>query len=45
MSPKKVTKKTPKTAVKQKQNFKFIKGCKELVNDPFNLNKYGSFFS
>ena len=36
MSPKKVTKKTPKTAVKQK--FKFIKGCKELVNDPFNLN-------
>lgn len=38
MSPKEVTKKEPKTAEKSKKKFKFIKGCKELVNDPFNLN-------
>ncbi len=38
MSPKKVTKKEPKKAEKSRKKFKFIKGCKELVNDPFNLN-------
>ncbi len=38
MSPKKATRKAPKTAEKSRKKFKFIKGCKELVNDPFNLN-------
>ena len=38
MSPKKLKKKVPKTAEKTRKKFKFIKGCKELVEDPFNLN-------
>lgn len=26
------------TVAKPRKRFKFIKGCKELVKDPFNLN-------
>ena len=37
MSPKKVTKKVPKTAEKSRKKFKYIKGYKEIAYDPFNL--------
>ena len=38
MAPKKIRKANPKTSAKPRKKFKFIKGCQELVKDPFNLN-------
>jgi hypothetical protein len=39
MAPKKAKKViSHNTGKKSKKEFKFIKGCKELVLDPFNLN-------
>lgn len=39
MAPKKIRKASPKTsAPKPKKRFKYIKGYKELVDDPYNLN-------
>lgn len=37
MAPKKVTKKDAKAIAKPRKKFKYIKGYKELVEDPFNL--------
>lgn len=37
MAPKKVTKASPKRTDKPRKRFKYIKGYKELVEDPFNL--------
>lgn len=38
MEQKKRSKKAPKSKPQPRRKFKFIKGCKELVKDPFNLN-------
>ena len=37
MAPKKTVTKKTKRELPPKKRFKYIKGCKELVDDPFNL--------
>ena len=37
MAPEKTNKKSPKKKEQSRKKFKYIKGYKELVEDPFNL--------